>query len=54
MFFYVKNEFPYFGKLGWETNRLVSIKINEYIEKMGDNFESIIRSYFEDFMKSMK
>ena len=31
-FFYVQNEFPSFGKIGWKTNRLASIKINEYIE----------------------
>ena len=38
IFFYVKNEFLSFGKLGWKTNRLVVVQINEYIEKMGENF----------------
>ena len=34
MFFYVQNEFPSFGKIGWKTNRSVAIQINEYIEQM--------------------
>ena len=39
MFFYVQNEFPSFDKVGWKTNRLVAIQINEYIEQLGDNFK---------------
>ena len=54
IFFYVQNEFPSFGKLGWKTNRSIAVQINEYIEQMGDNFESIMTSCFEDFKKSMK
>ena len=53
-FFYVQNEFPSFGKIGWKTNRSIAVKINEYIEKMGENFELVMTSYFEDFKKSMK
>ena len=53
MIFYVQNEFPSFGKIRWKTNRSVAVQINEYIEQMGDNFESIMTSYFEDFKKSM-
>ena len=30
------------------------MQINEYIEQMGDNFELVMTSYFEDFKKSMK
>ena len=48
IFFYVQNEFPSFGKLGWKTNRFIAMQINEYIEQMGDNFEYIMISYFED------
>ena len=51
--FYIKNAFPTFGKIGWKTNRSIAIQINEYIEQLGDNFESIMTSYFEDFKKSM-
>ena len=54
LFFYVQNEFPYFGKVCWKTNRLVAVQVNEYIEQMGANFETIMTSYFEDFKKSMK
>ena len=54
IFFYVQNEFPSFRKIGWKTNRSMAVQINEYIEQMGDNFESIMTSYFEDFKKSMK
>lgn len=54
IFFYVQNEFSYLGKLGWKTNRSVAVQINEYIKQMGDNFESVMTSYFKDFKKSMK
>ena len=54
IFFYVQNKFPYFGKLGWKTNKSISVQINEYIEQMGENFELLMTSYFEDFKKSMK
>ena len=54
IFFCVQNEFQYFEKLGWKTNRLVAMQINEYIEQMGENFETLVTSYFEDFKKSMK
>ena len=52
IFFYVQNEFPSFGKLGWKMNRSISIQINENIEQMGDNFESIMTSYFEKEVKN--
>ena len=40
--------------MGWKTNRLVAIQIGEYIELLGENFESLMTSYFEDFKNSMK
>ena len=54
IFFYVQNEFPSFGKIGWKTNRSAIVQINEYIEQMGENFETILTRYFEDFKKSLK
>ena len=51
---YLQNLFPTFEKVGWKTNRSLAIQINEYIKQLGDNFESIMTSYFEDFKKSMK
>ena len=50
----MQNEFPSFGKVGWKTNRSIAVQINEYIEGLGDNFESIMTIYFEDLKKSMK
>ena len=47
-------EFPSFGKVNWDSNKIVVTQINEYTEKMGDNFEAQMTSYFEDSRKSMK
>lgn len=54
IFFYVQNTFPTFGIVSWKTNRSVAVRIGEFIEQLGDNFESVMTSYFEDFKKSMK
>ena len=54
IFFFVHNEFPSFGRVDWKTNRSVIVQINDYIEQLGDNFESIMTSYFEYFKKTMK
>lgn len=54
IFFYVQNEFPSFGKVTWKTDRTIISQVNDYIEQLGDNFESIMTSYFEDFKKTMK
>jgi hypothetical protein len=43
-----------FGKVTWKTNRSIAIQINEYIEKLGKNFESVMNGYFEEFKKTMK
>ena len=51
IFFYVQNTFPSFGTMGWKTNRLVVVQIGEYIEQLGENFESSMTSYFKDFKK---
>lgn len=54
IFFYVQKTFPSFGTMRWKTNRSVVVQINEYIEQLGENFESLMTSYFEEFKKSMK
>jgi hypothetical protein len=54
IFFYVQNTFPSFGTIGWKTNRSVIVKINEYIKQMGEKFETLMTSYFEDFKQSIK
>ena len=52
--FYVQNEFPSFGKVVCKENRSIIAQVNEYIEQMGANFETLMTSYFEDFKKTMK
>lgn len=54
IFFYVHNTFTTFGKVAWKTNRSDVVQILDFIEKLGDNFDSVMTSYFEDFKKSMK
>ena len=54
IFFYVHNTFPTFGTIAWKTNRSVAIPIGEFIKQLGENFESVMTSYFEDFKQSMK
>ena len=54
IFFYVQKTFPTFGEVNWKTTQLVIEKINAMIVQLGDNFDSIMTSYFEDFKKSMK
>ena len=54
IFFYVQNTFPTFGIVAWKTNKSVAIQIGEFTKQLGENFESIMTSYFEDFKKSMK
>ena len=50
----MQNTFPSFGKVAWKTNKSVPVQIGEFIKKLGDKFESLMTSYFEDFRKSMK
>ena len=45
----MQNTFPTFGKVEWKVNRPIVVQIGEFIEQLGDNFESIMTSYFEDF-----
>lgn len=54
IFFYFQNEFPSFGKVAWKTDRIGISQVNNYIEQLGDNFDSIMTSYYEDFKKIMK
>ena len=39
--------------MSWKTNRSVVAQVNEYIEKMGTNFDALMTSYFEDFKNTM-
>ena len=54
MLFYVHNTFPTFGKVTRKPNSSIAVQIGEFIEQLGNNFESIMTSYFEDLKQSMK
>ena len=54
MFFYVQNAFPTFGKVALKVNRPIVVQIGEFIEKLCDNFELVMTSYFKDFKQSMR
>ena len=38
----------------WNKYRPIVYQINEYIEELGDNFNSIMDAYFESFKEKMK
>ena len=38
----------------WRLDQSAVEQINEMTNQLGDNFDSIMTSYFEDFKKSMK
>lgn len=43
--FYVQNSFPTIGYIVWDKSRPVTEKINGYIEKLGENFETILDGF---------
>ena len=47
-------EFLSVGKVNWDPHKTIVTQINEFIDKMGDNFDAQMTRYFEDFKKSMK
>ena len=47
-------EFPSFGKVKWKLDKSIITQIKKYNEQMGDNFDSLMTSYFENFKKTMK
>ena len=53
IFFYVQKFFPSKGTVEWRKDTPVLYQINEFIAEMGENFESIMDSYFEEFRKKM-
>ena len=54
IFFYVQNTFPTFGIVSWKTIKSTALQISEFIEELGDNFDSVMKIYLEDFKKPMK
>ena len=53
LFFYVQKFFPSKGMVEWRKDVPVLYQINEYIAEMGENFESIMDSYFDSFKEKM-
>ena len=53
IFFYVQKFFPSKGTMEWRKDTPVLYQINEFIAEMGENFESIMDGYFEEFRKKM-
>ena len=54
IFFYIQNTFLNSGRVQWKANQSTIEQINKMIGQLGENFESMMTSYFEDFKKSMK
>ena len=48
------NTFLTFGRVAWKVNRPIAVQIGEFIQQLGENFESIMTSYFKDFKQTMK
>lgn len=53
MFFYFEKFFPSVGKVVWELHRPITHQINDFIKKLGDNFNDIMDDYFCKFQEKM-
>ncbi|GLJ36888.1 hypothetical protein SUGI_0745720 [Cryptomeria japonica] len=53
MFFYFEKFFPTVGKVFWELHRPITHQINDFIKKLGDNFNDIMDDYFSKFQEKM-
>lgn len=53
LFFNVQKFFPSNGNFVWRKDTPVLYQINEFINEMGDNFESIMDAYFDKFKERM-
>lgn len=53
IFFYVQIFFPSKGTIVWRKNVPIIYQINEYIAKIGENYESIMDNYFDAFKEKM-
>ena len=54
IFFYVQKSFPSIAQVVWDRIKPVTKKINDFIEQLGVNFETILDGYFEEFKGKMK
>ena len=53
LFFYVQKFFPSKGIVVWRKDIPILYQINEFIAKMGENFDKVMDNYFEDFKARM-
>ncbi len=53
LFFYVQKFFPSKGTVVWKKDIPVLYQTNEFVAEMGENFDSIMDNYFEDFKERM-
>lgn len=54
IFFYVQNSFPTIGTIVWDRTRPMTKQINDFIEQLGEIFETIMDGYYEEFKGKMK
>ena len=53
LFFYVQKFFPSKSMVEWRKDVPALYQINEYIAERGENFESIMASYFDTYKEKM-
>lgn len=53
MFFYFEKLSPSVSKVVWELHRPITHQINNFIKKLGDNFNDIMDDYFSKFQEKM-
>lgn len=49
IFFHGKNSFPTIVKVLWDRKKLVTEKIDDFIEHLEKNYETILDGYFDEF-----
>ena len=54
LFLYIQKKFPSKGFFVWRKDTPMLYQINEFIAKIGDNFESIMDTYSKTFKKRMQ
>ena len=53
VFFYIQNYFLGIGRVNWTVYEPVTHQINNYIEKLGRSYNTIMWCYFNEFQARM-
>lgn len=53
IFFYVQKFSPSVSNVDWSTDKLVTLHIIDLIKSLGDTFNSLVDSYYEQFKERM-